>query len=490
MKLSHCIVTFLLCQVVTLWWTATAPAQDNQKSVRLDPLGMEFFRHQLHRAGYRPLHSPIEIYDDPQNVLIVLVGEQSISQYLTNGVREVVKNGASILIASDKSTLNTNLFPFFSVQILGKRITADPEDSYHGVDWQPFVRPLTGRFAEGSPRIIFKGIEAHGSGAIATQEASVLRRRAWRFPFPEALASFPFSSKVDQGDFLPNVDLFAAGGAFDDGRYLILADHSIFLNQMLLQMQDNSNLDFTNACLDWLKHDHADGVCLFVEDGRVRTDFEIILPEYEEPLSDLILKSMSFFEQNGNQILSSIEDKNLFDEMLLNLVSLKSIIRMIIVFLASMLVIYLIIRMLRSRSSQDPARTLLTRDVYEILPRGDVLQQRFDYLRQSESIHEAVRDLVREYLDVLQAQPDAQGRPPQIRIEDGYNDENWLKRAVQRLWDLAYASTNKPLLASDWPILKNELRRILIEADEGWWHFVRANQTAPPIKPQIPPRPS
>jgi hypothetical protein len=46
---------------------------------------------------------------------------------------------------------------------------------------------------------------------------------------------------------------FAAGGDWGEkgGRILILADHSVFINDMMTP-DDNDNLEFASNCLEWL----------------------------------------------------------------------------------------------------------------------------------------------------------------------------------------------------------------------------------------------
>src|SRR5581483_8121704 len=45
--------------------------------------------------------------------------------------------------------------------------------------------------------------------------------------------------------------LFAAGRICgDDGRILVLADHSVFINEMMMQ-RDNDNVYFAYNCIEW-----------------------------------------------------------------------------------------------------------------------------------------------------------------------------------------------------------------------------------------------
>ena len=46
--------------------------------------------------------------------------------------------------------------------------------------------------------------------------------------------------------------LFAVGGTVGKGRVLVLADHSIFINRMILP-RETGNLEFAANCLHWLR---------------------------------------------------------------------------------------------------------------------------------------------------------------------------------------------------------------------------------------------
>src|SRR5262249_36933333 len=78
---------------------------------------------------------------------------------------------------------------------------------------------------------------------------------------------------------------FAIGGPLGDGRLLGIADHSLFINNMILQ-PDTGNIDFAYRCAEWLLQrpdGGRRGQILYVEDGQVRTDFEIPLKSLPPP---------------------------------------------------------------------------------------------------------------------------------------------------------------------------------------------------------------
>src|SRR5262249_98829 len=77
---------------------------------------------------------------------------------------------------------------------------------------------------------------------------------------------------------------FAVGGSVGKGQFLLLADHSVFINEMMLQ-EDNGNFDLALRTLDWLRGDKTSPrtKILYWEENRVITDFYVPLKAAEIP---------------------------------------------------------------------------------------------------------------------------------------------------------------------------------------------------------------
>src|SRR5262249_30110277 len=120
------------------------------------------------------------------------------------------------------------------------------------------------------------------TGPIATNKPSYLMRRSNRLPF---LADLPAGCvfrdpTTDLFTVYPDPLPFAAGATVGakGGRILVLADHSLFINGMMLQ-EDNGNFQFAYNCLKWLREGpegKRDRV-LFADEGKVVTDFTVPL---------------------------------------------------------------------------------------------------------------------------------------------------------------------------------------------------------------------
>jgi hypothetical protein len=476
-------VLWLLCP-------AFARAQDMEEEeerapeVRAD--GMEYFRHKLYEAGLQPLRNVDDVRLNPMRTVIILVGDKSVRRHLSPQVRDAVLQGAAILIATDQSTQGTDLERFFRVRITGEKVTANPEDCFRGKSargkpYHPFVSKLLDwRGIEGSPAKMFEGLTGDGDGALATNIPSVLQITSDQIK-TEPLAEYPPSASTSTRRLNGRVDLFAAGGFYQRGRYLVLADHSIFLNQMLLAYSEdtgllNSNLQFTIDCIDWLKGEHRDR-CLFVEDGEVKTDFELQFPESKDTYLDRMLKLLMFLEANGNgnKLVASAQEADFFNTLLRGFFSTREIVRTVIIVLVCLSIFFLFWMTFRNRASTDPARLLVTPELAAMIPRGDVLRQRFDSLQEVDNVYEAARQLIRDFLSGMGAEPDANGLPPRLIIKDGYEDADGLRRKVGRLWRIAYDSEPVRVAPETWSTIKEDLKAVLADADEGWWKFVERN---------------
>lgn len=484
-RLRFGLVALLLVFPTTIF------AQDEEGDDQIPEVkaeGMEYFRHKLHEAGLQPLSSWNDVLDNPQRTVIVLVGDRSVQQFLNESARTAVQNGAAILIATDQMT-GPNLANMFNIHITGDKVDANREDCFRGKSGQgkpfhPFVRPLKAwrGLEEDSPKQMFSQLDGAGDGALATNLPSILRITGKRFPAPEPLAGYPFSAwrgKNENDKLTPENDLFAAGGFYVRGRYLVLADHSIFLNQMLLATSDgtdllNSNLSFTIDCIDWLKTPNRTR-CLFVEDGNIKTDFELKFPDRKDSDLERILKLLMFLEANGNgnRIVEKAEEADLFNAIIGNYFPAREIIRVVLIALITLSILSVFWFTIRNRTTTDPARTLVTPELAAMIPKGDVLRQRFDSLNEVDNVYEAARQLVRDFLCGLNAEPDANGLPPKLLVEDGYEDEAGLRHKLGRLWRIAFDSEPVKVAPEQWTAIKEDLKDVLTDADDGWWKFTK-----------------
>src|SRR5262249_45347042 len=152
-----------------------------------------------------------------------------------------LERGGAALIASDRAT-DGAWHAALGVRVSGRFVRCDrgpPQDRFQNLPHCPLVRAPAG---ESNP--LFQGIDH-----FATNHPSYLEY--FGRPRLVRLAVFPPDSARD--DKVP-LDLarqfFAAGGRWGPGRVLVLADHSVFINDMLLRADPAPyNIRFAANCL-------------------------------------------------------------------------------------------------------------------------------------------------------------------------------------------------------------------------------------------------
>jgi hypothetical protein len=250
-----------------------------------------------------------------------------------------------------------------------------------------------------------------------------------------------------------------------------MADQFVFVNLMIWKT-DDANLKFADNCVEWLQANGKKRKCLFIEDGKIKTDFALPFPPIKGNRLETILKAALLLEQHGDRIAGEMEEQDIFNKMILSLYSQRDIMRFALIAITVLLLMAGILRFLRSRAGPDPARTLITPDLASLIPRGSVLQQRFEGQLQLENVYEPLRSLIRDFLSGLDPEPDSQGRPPRIEIEPGYKDQAGLRRRIERIWQLGYGTLPAKVKPRELPEITDDLKEILEDADNGWWKFV------------------
>src|SRR5262249_230316 len=148
------------------------------------------------------------------------------------------------------------------IMVIGAMVRLGDEAQYANHRYRNFAEcPLLMPVPGASPALFGNTGLAAGAGltlaGVATNRPSCL----WLHRIPRGLAVLDNLPEGCQTDFggqwwqrpaqrLP----FAVGGTVGNGRLLVLADHSLFINDMMLQ-HDTDNIDFTYNCLDWLRGD-------------------------------------------------------------------------------------------------------------------------------------------------------------------------------------------------------------------------------------------
>ncbi len=326
---------------------------DNKPLVLLSD-GAELFKWILQDRGMRPTGELSNIILQPRRSVLILMGDP-MPHDASNFMQGFVRNGGALLFASDLNC--EELIPTFGSFINGRLVSAKPGACYQGKTDFPFVKlnelakgTSVGRCfqnADGSgfeklvsnhPSAIrrsgpdrnvqgsnIEGLTANLSAALAFQKAII--------PVAEYDADAEFRGYLGHSKpFFFDFDNFdsrvyhAAKGADDlpnNGKIMLLADHSILLNQLLVR-KDIDNFAFAENLVDWLKGPEKRDLCYFVYDQQVQERFDLPLPELPLPPLDV----MANLAMNAsNKMVDNLQKENFFNKYLLEHVGRTKLLR-------------------------------------------------------------------------------------------------------------------------------------------------------------------
>ncbi len=393
--------------------------------------GTHAFRHILYDvAGGRmdqltPLRTAEAAAADPAHTLVVVLGQpwplNDLERMLRTGtgrqeigLRSFVQRGGALFVATDLATpgpLVTN----FGVEVDGTRLSmaVHRERAYREMEDCPFIDPQVGAdppLFQGLPA--FRGVPARRVASnvpshLVYRRIQDLRMVPLREPLP-LLASLPPECTDGLGNFGPWD--FAVGGGLGNGRVLIMADHSVLINGMMLQ-SDNDNIDFAYRCARWLETGpvgRRDKI-LYYEDGLVRTDFDLPLKNLPLPvpppatLLDMADQTLHGMEEDGT--FQRMEDENFFNGLVedgVNLLPLaegttpaRKIGLFALVAASLALGLYGFVRLGTFRQRVDLTAPALAALLPKEAVGGGVLEQRQEALLRDGNLGEAARALAR-----------------------------------------------------------------------------------------------
>lgn len=454
--------------------------------------GTELFRGFLDHAGIKPVtadeYSKLKRYDD---VILISLGNHRLApdpnlsplarfpQFAASG---------SVLIASDtwvEVTLDKGTEAERKFLIDGARVQCSVNGSFLREPTCPFVVPIRSN-GEESIHKIFNGLER----PVATNSPSFIRPAMWGGLIQFPLARFP-SRSVPQGQrfFLPDDAYFAVGGEGPDegirtntNRFLMLADHSIFINQMLIE-ENTDNLELTYRIIEFLQGPRKQRKrCAFFYDGQLIDHFDDLRQAYAKQNAPTIPQVNLWAMQEkltdlGNAIIDRLQINNAHNNLLLgsgNQDRALTIIARFFLILASVVACFFLVRRLwRTRKPTDipPPPTVA---VASSGPPG-VFDRRQKELLRRDNLLEPVRDLVREFFASIGVH--GEGRMPKVVIADVVRKPDSLRSAIKDFWNIAYGPP-RALSVSRWRELEPFFIRLRQAHIDGKWRFILADSSA------------
>jgi hypothetical protein len=470
-RFPRCAALALCVSAAVLALAPPAPAQRAS-----GPPGVPFayradaFRRLLYDLELKPLWNFSQLRQDPGDCLLVVLGETNglNPANLPDGLRDFAEQGGAVLVATDRGPdeqAASFLLALTGVTVSGIHLEGPsnaPELLYRGKSFCPILLPRLG----GTPDL-FRGFPRGGKAgmlSVATNTPSSLASPRLPDQLP-GLAWLPDGSAREgtppqnrrRGDVWGPLEvvwkhagglppgkgpLFAVGGSVGDGRVLLLADHSVFINQMMIP-PDNDNLEFASNCLQWLR----DGTrhrtrALFIEEGFIHTDFNVPLKEGPGLPPDALRKGLVILENT----LARLEDNGTLDAAVLERLGanrfggIDLLVRRALEILTILLLVYLVYRVgSRGRFRLDSAVPLLAHEVARHTPAAPLLEQRYRSALQAGSLWETAHSLARQWFASL---PLAGGPvPPRVVVRGGWLHGLGLRRRFRRLWRLAHDIT-------------------------------------------------
>jgi hypothetical protein len=245
--------------------------------------GSDCLRWLLKTSNFDPIGDLRQLTADPRHTILIALGSidwldsEGEAGGIPGGLESYIERGGVLLAASDVGS-GGQVQRLTGARIDGAHVMADERTKGSCYRKQldcPFVLPQMGFRAQFDNPC--DGLH------VATNIPSYLTIRPEGLPEGAYLLGHLPNRVQRVGDGGPGVydraklsPQFAVGGVRGQGRFLLLADHSIFINEMLLA-EDCDNFAFTVRCLDWLAAEGDRTRAMLVADGMIFPDFSVTL---------------------------------------------------------------------------------------------------------------------------------------------------------------------------------------------------------------------
>jgi len=473
------------------------------------------FRRLLFELRFQPLSSFPKLRENPSESLFIMLGDPAClgePQFFPEGLHGFVEDGGAVLIATDMWTdpaASKNLSELAGVTVAGETLVVRrpelaPDLVYSNSEYCPFVEPvetsnLLGAVAalirvdSGKPDLFRRYPYPDKQRLqVATNTPSYLEISPSGLPRGiQPLARLPKICQVERslpalrlrsGDALvdENGRLFAVGGTIGKGRVLVLADHSIFINRMILP-HDNGNMEFAANCLHWLRGGAASPMeslralnspnalqqlagqrnkVLFWDNDEPCTNFEVPLKSAPVPPT---FASEPAIVAAIDKAITRLEGNDAFNRALLDWIDelpggRERFIGTTVYLLTLAAMLFLGYHFLwRTRHRPELAIPLLSKALREHEPKASLLDQRRRALLRSGNVWELGHRLARECFESAGVAL-TNTSPPRVVKAQGNRWQRWrVNRRVARLWRLARG--DKPTSLSP-AALQHRLREI------------------------------
>ena len=198
-------------------------------------------------------------------------------------------------------------------------VEAARQDCYREDVRSPFVRPIRDPLADkSSPKYMFQLLDDSGKEALATNIATVLRISPGSSTALERLSAYPSSARTVNGRLDPAKDLFCRRRQSGGQAATWFWQTTRFLR---ISWSGGTTTPTVTSCKTLSTGCRAKKrrrACLFVEDGRVQTEFDLGIPDPPFDWWRLLAYSRHIINKGGNQLIEEVQERDLFNKMLLS----------------------------------------------------------------------------------------------------------------------------------------------------------------------------
>ncbi len=412
----------------------------------IDPIyaaGTHAFRNILHRVQQEHQMEVLPSIEalaqgKPNRTAIVILGDLPDSTVIrlnntliSGGLPGFVMNAGALFVASDE--YSKAYHNGFGVTINGT-LLRNPfsRQVFSNLESMPLVQPAKETNGE-IP--VFEGLHV-----VATNLPSYLELEPNSPLTP--LAHLPKGTIADDGSApLPGGSLvFAAGGIYSEthGRALFLADHSVFINCMLLQDEDD-NAVFANRCLEWLVHAEGDAPernrILYLENGEPVTNLNVSLQPgllFDEHSVDQLVHGVDGF-------IAGQEQNDTLDRWLQR-IPRKTWLAIAAIGGSVVTLLLVLQRLSLRRFRAEPGVELFSVAALRYGPSRLPLRDRTAEMHREGKFSDAARGVLQQFFMEVAPPGSTTGttRPPTVRPRGQPAQEARLNSWLRDLWHLAY----------------------------------------------------
>ncbi len=435
--------------------------------------GTHIFRRILHDDGFTALNGYDDLRRDPGTTLLVVLGNLEDLKSIPGGLPKFLRDGGAALIASDRTIRDPDsrkaLRAAAGVSISNETLVCHTLTAcYNFEKYYPFLvggdASLFGqdkkqlRVATNVPSMLLGA--AAGTRPVAWLPAGCAREVRGR--------EVPFEGNP----------LFAVAAEPGTGRLLVLADHSVFINEMMYPKETN-NVEFTQAALEYLHRGGRRTRVLFLEEGGVQTKLDVKMKSVrlpvEEALQMVVEKRNELAAEaqrwvgrkqsgfgHGEHVIAELEN---YEGGRARAAGAA------LIFATLLLLMYLLYRVgVRERFGHDRAEPLAAATGAR-LPDRPLAAQRVEAMVDADDIRDLLSQVARTWLAARGvAPPDgAKSAPPAWRLTGGWWARRSLAARLDSVWRLAAGAHASRAAVSSAAWWQGEMDDLAARQAKGEW---------------------